>query len=72
MTADAGHPDWLTRARSSLRDADPVLARLIDDRPAFDPRAWLAELPAMDLFGGRLPTAAPPWPRTAGRATSER
>jgi DNA-3-methyladenine glycosylase II len=34
-----------------LRDADPVLARLIDDRPDFDPRAWMAQLPPMDLFG---------------------
>jgi DNA-3-methyladenine glycosylase II len=45
---------WLRRARSKLRDADPVLARLIDDRPAFDPRAWLAQLPAMDLYGALL------------------
>jgi DNA-3-methyladenine glycosylase II len=41
---------WLPRARSYLRHADPVLARLIDDRPAFDPRAWLAQLPPMDLY----------------------
>jgi DNA-3-methyladenine glycosylase II len=41
----------LDRARSHLRRADPVLARLIDARPGFDPRAWMAELPAMDLFG---------------------
>jgi DNA-3-methyladenine glycosylase II len=54
MTADAGHTDGLARARASLRDADPVLARLIDERPDFDPRAWLAELPAMDLFGALL------------------
>ena len=33
-----------------LRDADPVLARLIDDRPDFDPHAWLARLPVMDLY----------------------
>jgi DNA-3-methyladenine glycosylase II len=31
-----------------------VLARLIDDRPAFDPRAWLAQLPPMDLYGALL------------------
>jgi DNA-3-methyladenine glycosylase II len=37
-----------------LRDADPVLARLIDDRPDFDPRAWLAQLPPMDLYGALL------------------
>jgi hypothetical protein len=35
---------WLRQARSYLRHADPVLARLIDDRPDFDPRAWLAQL----------------------------
>jgi DNA-3-methyladenine glycosylase II len=31
-----------------------VLARLIDERPDFDPRAWLTQLPAMDLFGALL------------------
>jgi len=30
------------------------MARLIDERPSFDPRAWIAELPAMDLFGALL------------------
>ncbi len=30
------------------------MARLIDQRPSFDPRAWIAELPAMDLFGALL------------------
>jgi DNA-3-methyladenine glycosylase II len=54
VTAETGHADWLARARSSLRDADAVLARLIDERPDFDPRAWLTELPAMDLFGALL------------------
>jgi hypothetical protein len=44
----------LQRARSYLRRADPVLARLIDDRPAFDPRAWMAQLPPMDLYGALL------------------
>ncbi len=51
MTSEASRAVWLRHARSYLRDADPVLARLIDDRPAFDPRAWLAQLPPMDLFG---------------------
>jgi DNA-3-methyladenine glycosylase II len=54
VTADLTRADWLVRARSHLRDADPVLARLIDARPDFDPRAWLAQLPAMDLFGALL------------------
>jgi len=31
-----------------------VLARLIDDRPDFDPRAWMDQLPPMDLFGALL------------------
>jgi DNA-3-methyladenine glycosylase II len=31
-----------------------VLARLIDDRPAFDPQAWMARLPPMDLYGALL------------------
>ena len=31
-----------------------MLARLIDERPDFDPRVWLAELPPMDLFGALL------------------
>src|SRR4249919_1423817 len=39
------------KAREFLRKADPVLARLIDARPDFRPRAWLAELPALDAFG---------------------
>jgi DNA-3-methyladenine glycosylase II len=46
--------EWLRRARSHLRDADPVLARLIDERPDFDPRAWISQLPPMDLFGALL------------------
>ena len=44
----------IDRARSDLRKVDPVLARLIDARPTFDPQGWLAELPAMDLFGALL------------------
>jgi DNA-3-methyladenine glycosylase II len=39
------------KARAFLRQADPVLARLIDARPGFRPRAWLDELPALDAFG---------------------
>jgi DNA-3-methyladenine glycosylase II len=51
VTSDSSRALWLRQARAYLRDADPVLARLVDDRPAFDPRAWLAQLPPMDLFG---------------------
>ena len=38
-------------AREFLRKADPVLARLIDARPDFRPRAWMDELPPLDGFG---------------------
>jgi DNA-3-methyladenine glycosylase II len=38
-------------AREFLRNADPVLARLIDERPDFRPRAWLDQLPRLDGFG---------------------
>ena len=54
MTEDESHVAWLRGARSYLRDSDPVLARLIDERPDFDPRAWLTQLPPMDLFGALL------------------
>jgi DNA-3-methyladenine glycosylase II len=54
MTEDSGHAGSPLQARSYLRNADPVLAKLIDDRPAFDPRAWLAQLPVMDLYGALL------------------
>jgi DNA-3-methyladenine glycosylase II len=60
----AGHPGHVTddpsravplsAARSYLHTADPVLARLIDQRPDFDPRAWISALPPMDLFGALL------------------
>ena len=54
MTRDSNRAVWLQQARSHLRHADPVLTRLINDRPDFDPRAWLAQLPPMDLFGALL------------------
>ena len=38
-------------AREFLRQADPVLAPLIDARPDFHPRAWMDELPPLDAFG---------------------
>jgi DNA-3-methyladenine glycosylase II len=37
-------------ARQFLRNADPVLARIIDARPDFRPRAWTTDLPALDAF----------------------
>jgi DNA-3-methyladenine glycosylase II len=54
MTVDSSRTEWLLQASSYLRDADPVLARLVDERPDFDPRAWLDELPPMDLYGALL------------------
>jgi DNA-3-methyladenine glycosylase II len=51
---DSGRPTRLQQARAYLHNADPVLARLIDDRPAFDPQAWMARLPPMDLYGALL------------------
>jgi DNA-3-methyladenine glycosylase II len=54
VTEDSQRAALLEHARSYLRDADPVLARLIDDRPDFDPRAWMAQLPPMDLYGALL------------------
>jgi DNA-3-methyladenine glycosylase II len=54
-TSDSSRAAWLRRARSHLRDADPVLARLIDERPAFDPQeSFRTRLPRMDLFGALL------------------
>jgi len=54
VSEDPSRAEWLQQARSYLRSADPVLARLIDDRPAFDPRAWMSQLPPMDLYGALL------------------
>ncbi len=55
MTEDAGRMVSLGRARAYLRAANPVLARLIDERPDFDPQASrMARLPVMDLYGALL------------------
>jgi DNA-3-methyladenine glycosylase II len=54
VTEDSGRAAWLRQARDYLRQADPVLARLIDERPDFDPQAWMEQLPAMDLYGALL------------------
>lgn len=53
-TRDSSRARWLRDARSHLSGADPVLARIIDDRPDFDPRAWISQLPPMDLYGALL------------------
>jgi DNA-3-methyladenine glycosylase II len=47
MSAPVADPE----AREFLRNADPVLARLIDAWPDFRPRGWLDELPPLDAFG---------------------
>jgi DNA-3-methyladenine glycosylase II len=54
MTDDSSRSASLRQARSYLRTADPVIAKLIDERPGFDPHAWLAQLPVMDLYGALL------------------
>ena len=50
---NAGAPAALADpvGREYLRAVDPTLARLIDTRPDFRPRAWTAELPRLDPFG---------------------
>lgn len=49
-----GRAEWLQGARAYLSSADSVLAKVIADRPDFDPRRWITELPPMDLFGALL------------------
>src|SRR5579863_9057818 len=39
------------KALAFLRQADPVLGRIIDAHPDFRPRAWLDDLPPLDGFG---------------------
>ncbi len=46
MTAAIANPT----AREFLRNADPILARVIDAHPDFRLRAWIDELPALDAF----------------------
>jgi DNA-3-methyladenine glycosylase II len=42
------------KAKAFLREVDPVLARLIDARPDFRPRAWMDDLPPLDAFGALI------------------
>ena len=53
MASEPATPDR-DPAQSHLRRADPVLARLIDADPDFDPRTWRKELPPLDAFGTLL------------------
>lgn len=46
--------DELAAARAYLRKSDPVLAKLIDNYPDFDPRAWMKQLPPLDAYGALL------------------
>jgi DNA-3-methyladenine glycosylase II len=46
--------DDLASERAYLRDADPVLAAMIDKHPDFDPRAWMKQLPPLDAYGALL------------------
>jgi DNA-3-methyladenine glycosylase II len=50
VTEDSSREVWLRKARSYLRNADPVLARLIDGRPDFD----LSEARTLRDLAGRL------------------
>ncbi len=43
--------DEIADGFAHLRVVDPVLRDLIDRRPDYEPDAWLATLPAMDLYG---------------------
>jgi 3-methyladenine DNA glycosylase/8-oxoguanine DNA glycosylase len=54
QTSTATLTPQVRHLHSQLHDADPVLARVIDARPDFDPRAWIAQLPPMDLYGALL------------------
>jgi DNA-3-methyladenine glycosylase II len=44
-------PRDLAAELARLREADPVLAKVIDEQPGFDPTAWMQRFPALDLFG---------------------
>jgi DNA-3-methyladenine glycosylase II len=59
VSEDSSREGWLRQARSCLRNADPVLAQLIDDRPDFDLAEARLDNPfglvlPMDLFGALL------------------
>jgi DNA-3-methyladenine glycosylase II len=54
MSDDRARAAWLKGARTRLRKADPVMAQIIDRDPTFDPRAWLDELPPLDIYGAAL------------------
>ena len=45
---------YSSEAREALRASDPVMRRLIDARPGFDPEAWRRYGPSPDPFGTLL------------------
>jgi DNA-3-methyladenine glycosylase II len=47
-------PERFRSAQDHLRKVDPVIGKLIERRPDFDPHAWLDDLPPMTLFGSLL------------------
>jgi 3-methyladenine DNA glycosylase/8-oxoguanine DNA glycosylase len=47
-------PDRYTPARTHLLRVDPVLGRLIDEHPDFDPCRWVEQLPKLHAFEGIL------------------
>jgi len=60
-TEDSGRVAWLRQARAHLHAADPVLARLIDERPDFDPRGWKARFrPPMSRYDAAPAAPAAP------------
>lgn len=54
MTTDIPQLADRDSALDHLRRADPVLARLVDAYPDFDPRAWRKQLPPLDAFGALM------------------
>src|SRR5258708_2623565 len=53
-TVDAISRATATGRCSKPHNMDPVMARLIDVRPDFDPHAWITQLPPMDLCDALL------------------
>jgi hypothetical protein len=70
--------DQFAAARAYLRNADPVIAALIDRNPDFNPRAWMDQLPKLDAYvlraRGRRESRSPPrhelWRRPARAVAS--
>jgi 3-methyladenine DNA glycosylase/8-oxoguanine DNA glycosylase len=50
----AAAPSGCSKRVRTFVTLTPCWPRLIVDRPGFDPRAWMARLPPMDLYGALL------------------